>query len=456
MGYAEPNPHSNSIRGGVLTNLPPDNGDPDKPHAPDKTCLCEKCSEWRMSHPMSETAKITNARLREIIKEELGQNREKNPDWHQGPARGEDDEGMWYCRVHGISWPSDNRGGCPKCKAADRVNEQAGCNCKRCQLEQEIQDAREDKTLSAGERTELIQDLRADLSRAPKCPKGLNEQVDHAGMSAVVSSASKLLAAVEGFKEKASAHAINALTPGLSDLEKTLENMVSNPGSYVVKPKPKPQRVSLRAVKGEARAIMKGLKEVRTGQHVRIQGSLADPFAGQTGYVRGFEMDGRTKMYRVRLDNPVDVPGVGLVTDDLWAGHLLKVLREGDVPVKKTLKEATGDEGYERVKGNSWQHLEVGNEYSYKDGNHHGVAGFVGWVDKSGEHTESEDPTEVNLKFVDTADGDEWEAYWFDDGYVTGSSADALYVANPHYEDDVAAEEAEADYGEPGDYRRDT
>jgi len=79
----------------------------------------------------------------------------------------------------------------------------------------------------------------------------IDEAVDHASMSAVATSASKLLAAVESFKEKASAHAINAVTPGLAELEKTLENMVSNPGSYVMKPKVEPKKVSLRAVKSK-------------------------------------------------------------------------------------------------------------------------------------------------------------------------------------------------------------
>ena len=78
----------------------------------------------------------------------------------------------------------------------------------------------------------------------------MSEQVDHASMSAVAAAASKLLAACESFREKASAHAINAVTPGLSELEKVLENMVSNPGTYVVKPKVEPKKVSLRAVKG--------------------------------------------------------------------------------------------------------------------------------------------------------------------------------------------------------------
>ncbi len=82
--------------------------------------------------------------------------------------------------------------------------------------------------------------------------KTVQEAVDHAGISAVVTAASKLMAAVDGFKQKAPPAAINALTPGLSQLEKTLEDMVSTPGSYVAKPKVEPKKVSLRAVKGES------------------------------------------------------------------------------------------------------------------------------------------------------------------------------------------------------------
>ena len=51
------------------------------------------------------------------------------------------------------------------------------------------------------------------------------------------------------------------------------------------------------------------------------------PFAGRTGRVVGYEMDGRTRLYRVWLDRPVDVPGVGLVTDDLWSGPWLRKIK---------------------------------------------------------------------------------------------------------------------------------
>jgi hypothetical protein len=77
----------------------------------------------------------------------------------------------------------------------------------------------------------------------------VNESVDHKSINSVVSVASKLLAAVEGFKEKAPPAAINAVTPHLSELEKVLENMVSTPGAYVPQPKKEPKKVSLKAVK---------------------------------------------------------------------------------------------------------------------------------------------------------------------------------------------------------------
>lgn len=77
----------------------------------------------------------------------------------------------------------------------------------------------------------------------------LSERVDHAGINKVVTGASKLLAAVEAFKESAPPSAINAVTPHIDELERVLEDMVSTPGSYVPKPKVEPKKVSLKAVK---------------------------------------------------------------------------------------------------------------------------------------------------------------------------------------------------------------
>lgn len=76
----------------------------------------------------------------------------------------------------------------------------------------------------------------------------LVESVDHKAINDMVSIASKLAAAVEAFKEKAPPAAINAVTPHLAELEKTLENMLSAPGSYVSVPKKEPQHVSYKAV----------------------------------------------------------------------------------------------------------------------------------------------------------------------------------------------------------------
>ena len=73
----------------------------------------------------------------------------------------------------------------------------------------------------------------------------VNEQVDHKTINSIVGVASKLLAAVEQFKEKAPPAAINATTPHLGELEKVLENMLSSPGSYVPRVKKEPKKVSL-------------------------------------------------------------------------------------------------------------------------------------------------------------------------------------------------------------------
>ena len=79
----------------------------------------------------------------------------------------------------------------------------------------------------------------------------VNEQVDHKTINSIVGVASKLLAAVEAFKEKAPPAAINATTPHLGELERVLENMLSTPASYVPRVKKEPKKVSLSAKKGD-------------------------------------------------------------------------------------------------------------------------------------------------------------------------------------------------------------
>ncbi|SEP09835.1 hypothetical protein SAMN02990966_03957 [Rhodospirillales bacterium URHD0017] len=48
---------------------------------------------------------------------------------------------------------------------------------------------------------------------------------------------------------------------------------------------------------------------------------------GQTGVI----VDKEDKHYRVKLNQPVEVPGVGLVTSDLWLPSALKVIRPAKV-----------------------------------------------------------------------------------------------------------------------------
>lgn len=84
----------------------------------------------------------------------------------------------------------------------------------------------------------------------------LQEAVDHEAIREVVNGASKLLAAVEAFKEVASPSMVNALTPQINQIEKTLERMVSNPGAYIQKKKPLaknvlPKKVTLKPQKSE-------------------------------------------------------------------------------------------------------------------------------------------------------------------------------------------------------------
>ena len=72
----------------------------------------------------------------------------------------------------------------------------------------------------------------------------LCEDVDHEAIKHVVATAQKLLAAVEAFKNEASESMASAVE--LDELQKTLENMVSAPGSYIVSPERKQKVVHLR------------------------------------------------------------------------------------------------------------------------------------------------------------------------------------------------------------------
>ena len=79
----------------------------------------------------------------------------------------------------------------------------------------------------------------------------------------------------------------------------------------------------------KAKEMKEDINEHKIGSRVKIsQGGGMKEFHGQTGEVVGHEKDGSTKMYRVRLHKVVDVPGVGKVHSDLWAGEHLKKLRD--------------------------------------------------------------------------------------------------------------------------------
>lgn len=101
--------------------------------------------------------------------------------------------------------------------------------------------------------------------------------------------------------------------------------------------------------------------------------------------------------------------------------------------LKKLIREATGGDGrLELVDARNWGHLEQGSTYMCKTGRDKVIATFVGWFDESGvelphEHP-SNNPEGVQLKFADTKDGFEWEAYWSGDSFCAGSSADKLFV----------------------------
>lgn len=57
----------------------------------------------------------------------------------------------------------------------------------------------------------------------------------------------------------------------------------------------------------------------RFNQRVTILGGMSE-YVGQSGTIIGKE----GRLYRVQLDEPVLIPSVGLVRDDLWEGKLLR------------------------------------------------------------------------------------------------------------------------------------
>jgi DNA anti-recombination protein RmuC len=81
--------------------------------------------------------------------------------------------------------------------------------------------------------------------------KVLLEEVDHNSIKEVVTAASKLLSSVEGFKKTAPQACLDAVGQSLDQMQKSLEDMLSNPSSYIPK-KPTMKKVSLKAVSSES------------------------------------------------------------------------------------------------------------------------------------------------------------------------------------------------------------
>lgn len=88
----------------------------------------------------------------------------------------------------------------------------------------------------------IVNEELSSLNEAAK------EQAVHAAKAAVSSAASKLLSALEDFKENATPAAMGAAMPHLGELEKILDHMTDAPGAYVMKPKVEPKKVSLKPV----------------------------------------------------------------------------------------------------------------------------------------------------------------------------------------------------------------
>ena len=67
------------------------------------------------------------------------------------------------------------------------------------------------------------------------------------------------------------------------------------------------------------------MSKLAIGTRVQIMGGGMKEFRRKTGTViENDYRDGNVRMYRVRLDEPVTIVGVGEVNDDLWAGRFLK------------------------------------------------------------------------------------------------------------------------------------
>ncbi len=104
--------------------------------------------------------------------------------------------------------------------------------------------------ISESDLRQIVKEELSALVRKPRA-KSLSEELDHEGARKVVTGASKLLKAALVFSEDATGAMTNALHPHLEAIRKSLESMVTNPSSYVDRPKQVPRVVKLRAVAPE-------------------------------------------------------------------------------------------------------------------------------------------------------------------------------------------------------------
>lgn len=105
----------------------------------------------------------------------------------------------------------------------------------------------------------------------------------------------------------------------------------------LVAPKKVPPAVAARLEKsrldfeGDKQTARESVQEARFqhGDRVRIhyknpRTDIEKAFQGKVGSISGEERDGSTRMFRVKFNPPVQVPGVDPVTSDLWTAEFLK------------------------------------------------------------------------------------------------------------------------------------
>lgn len=79
--------------------------------------------------------------------------------------------------------------------------------------------------------------------------QNLDEGQDHDSASKIMSSATKLLNAIESFKDDVSERAKGELGTNLDEVENILNRIVSSPMQYVDVAKPQAQKVTLKPTK---------------------------------------------------------------------------------------------------------------------------------------------------------------------------------------------------------------